>query len=102
MAEAVVVEKPIEVIDVAVLIDRFYYARVVDMPTYERNKESADSESKYVIFCKNVDRLVMFTDKGTLHTIKVLDLPFGKFRDKGQPLDNNRVILMPLLRKIYL
>jgi DNA gyrase subunit A len=89
VAEAVIVEKPIEEIDVAVLIDRFYYARVIDMPTYERNKETADSESKHVIFCKNVDRLVMFTDKGTLHTIKVLDLPFGKFRDKGQPLDNN-------------
>ena len=23
-----------------------------------------------------------------MHTIKVMDLPFGKFRDKGQPLDN--------------
>lgn len=23
-----------------------------------------------------------------MHSIKVLDLPFGKFRDKGQPLDN--------------
>ena len=23
-----------------------------------------------------------------MHLIKVLDLPFGKFRDKGQPLDN--------------
>ena len=23
-----------------------------------------------------------------MHSIKVLDLPFGKFRDKGQPIDN--------------
>ncbi len=85
--EAVVEEKPIEVIDVAVLIDRFAYARVVDMPTFERNKEAAEIESKKIIFCKNVDKLCLFTEKGDMHTIKVLSLPFGKFRDKGQPID---------------
>ena len=85
--EAVVEEKPIEVIDVAVLIDRFAYARVVDMPTYERNKEAADIESKKIVFCKNTDKICLFTEKGDMHTIKVLSLPFGKFRDKGQPID---------------
>ncbi len=86
--EAVVEEKPIEEIDVAVLIDRFAYGRVIDMPTFERNKETAEAESKQIIFCKNVDKLVLFTDTGDAHIIKVLSLPFGKFRDKGQPLDN--------------
>ncbi len=88
VAEAVVEEKPIAEIDVAVLIDRFGYARTVDMATYERNKDAADAESKEVILCKNLDRLGLFTDGGQMHLIKVLDLPFGKFRDKGQPLDN--------------
>ena len=88
VAEAVVEEKPMEEIDVAILIDRFAYGRVVDMPTYERNKEAAEAESKQIIFCKNVDKLALFTNKGQMHLIKVLDLPFGKFRDKGQPLDN--------------
>lgn len=88
VAEAVVEEKPMEEIDVAILIDRFAYGRVVDMPTYERNKEAAETESKQIIFCKNVDKLALFTNKGQMHLIKVLDLPFGKFRDKGQPLDN--------------
>ena len=90
VAEAVVEEKPIEEIDVAVLIDRFSYGRVVDMPTYERNKEAADAESKQIIFCKNLDKLALFTNTGQMHLIKVLDLPFGKFRDKGQPIDNVR------------
>ncbi|SDZ83378.1 DNA gyrase subunit A [Pseudobutyrivibrio sp. ACV-2] len=85
--EAVVEEKPIEVIDVAVLIDRFAYARVIDMPTYERNKEAAEAESKKIVFCKNTDKICLFTEKGDMHTIKVLSLPFGKFRDKGQPID---------------
>lgn len=88
VAEAVVEEKPMEEIDVAILIDRFAYGRVVDMPTYERNKEAAEAESKQIIFCKNVDKLALFTNKGQMHLVKVLDLPFGKFRDKGQPLDN--------------
>ena len=85
--EAVVEEKPIEVIDVAVLIDRFAYARVIDMPTFERNKDAAEAESKKIILCKNTDKLCLFTGSGEMHSIKVLSLPFGKFRDKGQPID---------------
>ena len=88
VAEAVVEEKPIEEIDVAVLVDRFAYARVVDMATYERNKEAAEAESKKIIFCKNVDKIFAFTEAGQQYMIKVLDLPFGKFRDKGLPVDN--------------
>ena len=86
--EAVIVEKPIEEMDMIVLIDRFGYARGIDLPTYERNKEAADSESKRVIFCKNTDKLIIFTDTGNADTLKVLDLPLGKFRDKGEPVDN--------------
>ena len=88
VAEAVYVEKKIEERDVAVLIDRFGYARTMDVALYERNKEAADSESKEVFLCKNTDRICLFTKKGQLHMIKVLDLPYGKFRDKGQPIDN--------------
>ena len=58
------------------------------MTVYERNKEAADSENKYVFPCMNTGRICVFTDTGKLHTIKVLDLPFGKFRDKGSPIDN--------------
>ena len=69
-------------------MDRFGYVRTIDMATYERNKEAAESENKYVFTCKNTGRICVFTNKGTLHTIKVMDLPFGKFRDKGIPVDN--------------
>lgn len=88
VAEAVYVENKIEERDVAVLIDRFGYARSMDVALYERNKEAADSESKEVFLCKNTDRICIFTNKGQLHMLKVLDLPYGKFRDKGQPIDN--------------
>lgn len=88
VAEAVFEEKPIEEIDVAVLIDKFGYARVIDMPTYERNKEAADKESRQIIFTTNLSKLGIFTNEGNLHLVKILDLPFGKFRDKGVPIDN--------------
>lgn len=87
-AEAVFEEKKVEEMDVVCLMDRFGYARTIDLATYERNKEAADTENKYVFLCKNTGRICLFTNKGTLHTIKVMDLPFGKFRDKGVPVDN--------------
>ncbi|MCR5640018.1 MAG: DNA topoisomerase 4 subunit A [Lachnospiraceae bacterium] len=86
--EAVLEEKPIQVEPVAILLDRFAYARVVDMATYERNKDAAEEESKKILFCNNVDKLAIFTSNGNMHLLKVLDLPFGKFRDKGLPIDN--------------
>ncbi len=88
VAEAVFEEKPIEEIDVCVLLDQFGYARVIDIPTYERNKEAADKESRQIIFTTNLSKLGIFTNEGNLHLVKILDLPFGKFRDKGVPIDN--------------
>ena len=86
--EAVYKEKELEEMEVMFLMDRFGYAKTVDLPTYERNREAADSENKYVFKCKNTGKICLFTDAGQLHMIKVLDLPFGKFRDKGIPIDN--------------
>lgn len=86
--EAVYREKEPEEMDVVFLMDRFGYAKTIDMTVYERNKEAADAENKYVFTCKNTGRICMFTDTGQLHTVKVQDLPFGKFRDKGIPIDN--------------
>ncbi len=86
--EAVFEEKKIEEQEVVFLMDRFGYAKTVDPSVYERNKEAADSENKYVLHCMNTGRLCIFTDTGKMHQIKAADLPHGKFRDKGMPVDN--------------
>lgn len=86
--EAVFVEKQAEEMEIMFLMDRFGYAKTVDMTTYERNKEAADSENKYVVKCKNTGKICLFTDSGQLYTVKAMDIPFGKFRDKGIPIDN--------------
>ena len=88
LAEAVVVEKPIEEKDVVFLMDRFGYAKTIDVSIYERNKETAEAENKYVFVCKNTDKICVFTNTGQLHLIKVLDLPAGRLKDKGTPIDN--------------
>ena len=86
--EAVYEERKIEEADVYFLMDRFGYAKTVDVATYERNKETIEDEFKFVFMCKNTGKVCIFTNKGQVHTFKVLDLPMGKLRDKGVPIDN--------------
>lgn len=88
VAEAVYEEKKPEEMDVVFLMDRFGYAKTIDMAAYERNKEAADSEAQFAFTCKNTGKICVFTNIGQLHTIKVSDIPYGKFRDKGIPIDN--------------
>jgi len=70
------------------IMDRFGYAKTIDMAAYERNKEAVHNENKYIFSCMNTDKICIFTDNGNLHQIKVHDIPFTKFRDKGTPIDN--------------
>ena len=86
--EAVFEEKKIEEQEVVFLMDRFGYARTVDVSTYERNREAADSENKYIVSCLNTGKICLFTNAGKMHQVKVPDIPYGKFRDKGTPIDN--------------
>ena len=86
--EVVYEEKKIEEQEVVFLMDRFGYAKTVDLSVYERNKEAADKENKYIVQCLNTGRICLFTNTGKMHQVKVLDLPYGRFRDKGVPIDN--------------
>ena len=86
--EIVLEEAKVPEIEVVFLMDRFGYARTVDVSVYERNQEAADSENRYVFRCMNTDRICVFTDTGKMHSLKVQDVPYGKFRDKGTPVDN--------------
>ena len=86
--EAVYEEAAVEEQEVAFVMDRFGYCKVLDKTVYERNLETVDSENPYVITCMNTDKICVFTNTGNLHQIKVMDIPFGKLRDKGTPVDN--------------
>ena len=86
--EAVYEEKKMEEMEVTFLMDRFGYMRVIDKSVYERNKDAATAENKYVFHCMNTDKICIFTDKGKMHSVKVADIPLVRFRDKGTPADN--------------
>ncbi len=88
-AEAAVYEEPKFVEqEVVFIMDRFGYAKTIDTATFERNRDAVYSENKYVFNCMNTEKICIFTDSGNLHQIKVLNVPFTKFRDKGTPIDN--------------
>ena len=85
---AVYKEKEAEAVPVVLLMDRFGYVKTVDNSVYERNKEAADSENKQIVPCMSDGKICLFTDNGQMHLAKVADIPYGKFRDKGIPVDN--------------
>ena len=85
---AVYEEKPVEEIDVAFIMDRFGYAKTIDVNTYEKNKETIEAEFKFSFVMKNTGKVCFFTNTGNLHTVKAMDLPQAKMRDKGVPIDN--------------
>lgn len=88
-AEAVVLEeKKAEAFPAVFLMDRFGYARGVDESVYEKNREAADAENRIVIHCMSDAKLCVFTDIGRMHILNMEDVPHGKFRDKGIPIDN--------------
>ena len=86
--EAVYEEKKMEETEVCFLMDRFGYMKLIDKNAYERNKEAAHNENRCVFLCMNTDKICIFTDKGKMHTIKAVDIPLVRFRDKGTPVDN--------------
>ena len=71
-----------------VLMDKFGYVRAVSDTVYEKNKEAADTESKWVIPVMSDDKVVFITENGIMHTVPANKIPFGKFRDKSIPVDN--------------
>ena len=85
---AVYEEEKIKEQEVVFLMDRFGYAKTVEVSTYEKNAEMLDTENRYVIRCMNTDSICIFTDTGVMHQLKVLKLPLKKPKEKGVPADN--------------
>lgn len=71
-----------------VLVDRFGYIHSIDRSSYERNTEAVTESYRYAVPCMSSDRIFVLTDTGQSHIIPVSDIPYGKLRDKGSPIDN--------------
>ena len=85
--EIVIQEKPEEILPVEVLIDRFGYVKCVDAALFDKDPDKFEG-SKYMFRTETDKKLLIFTEEGRCHSLKVRDIPFGKAKDKGIPLDN--------------
>ena len=86
--EAVVEEKAPEDEPVIFLLDRFGYAKLLDVASYEKNREQIEGEYRAVVPIMTSGRIQLYTSAGVLHQVKVRDIPAGKLKDKGVPIDN--------------
>ena len=86
--EAFYDETAVAVQEVVFVLDRFGYCKLLDKSTYERNQETVDTEQVHVVRCLNTDKICLFASSGNLYQIKAADVPAGKLRDKGTPIEN--------------
>ena len=86
--EAVYDESAVAVQEMVFVMDRFGYCKLLDKSTYDRNQETVDNEQVHVVKCLNTDKICLFAASGSLYQIKAMDVPAGKLRDKGTPIEN--------------
>ena len=86
--EAVYDESAVAVQEMVFVMDRFGYCKLLDKSTYDRNQETVDTEQVHVVKCLNTDKICLFAASGSLYQIKAMDVPAGKLRDKGTPIEN--------------
>lgn len=86
--EAVFVENEFVEQEVVFIQDKFGYTKLLDTAAYERNEESVTADNKYIYRCMNTDNILVFTNKGNVHQVKVHAIPLKKVREKGVPIDN--------------
>ncbi|PLS19657.1 DNA topoisomerase [Bacillus sp. M6-12] len=70
-----------------VLIDRFGYVKTTDVLNVQRSNEDTVKEFKHSLLTMNTDKVCMFTKEGNLHSVKLMDIPKVKIKDKGVPID---------------
>ena len=70
------------------VMDRFGYAKTMEVSLAERNKEAVEESYRWRLRCRSSGKICLFTDTGQMHMVKTSDLPAGKLRDKGTPIDN--------------
>ena len=70
------------------VMDRFGYAKTMEPGTFSRNEAAVRENSRFCFPCRSGGRICLFTREGQLYTLKTADLPAGKMRDKGVPVDN--------------
>ena len=86
--QVVLVEVKEDAKEVIFVMDRFGYCKVMEKSIYDRNMETVQTENVHVLPIMTDDKICLFTDTGVLHQAKISDVPLGKVKDKGTPIEN--------------
>ena len=87
-AEAVYEEPKAAIEELVFVADRFGYCKTIDMNTYDKNAEAVNADYRFVIPMLNTDKICIFTSAGVMHSVRMQDVPAGRLKDKGVPIDN--------------
>ncbi|MFR8033063.1 MAG: DNA topoisomerase (ATP-hydrolyzing) subunit A [Lachnospiraceae bacterium] len=87
-AEAVFEEAPVVEQDVIFTMNRFGYVKMMEPAVFERNETAVREESRIMISCRNTSKICIFTDVGTMHQLKMMEVPLCRPKDKGIPIEN--------------
>ena len=70
------------------VMDRFGYAKTMETGIFARNEAAVRENARFCFSCRSRGKVCLFTKQGQLYTLKTADLPAGRLRDKGTPVDN--------------
>lgn len=79
--ETKVYKEEVKVVDVTVQVDKFGYVKAL-----EGQADESDETIRQTMTVKSDDRLVALTTDGMAVQLKVADIPKGKAKDRGKPL----------------
>ncbi len=85
---AVYEEEPEQEMPLVFAMNRFGYMKTLEPTVFAKNEEAVRLESKTVFDVMSNASIAVFTREGTMHQIKVKDIPTCKPKDKGVPVDN--------------
>lgn len=88
IADVVIAEPEAKASECVFVMDKLGYCKLIDAAQYDKNKETIDTDNKYVIRTNTLGAILIFTEKANLYRLKCADIPVKKPKDKGVPVDN--------------
>jgi len=81
-------EEPEQEMPLVFAMNRFGYMKTLEPAVFAKNEEVIRAEYKTVFDVMSTGSVAVFTREGTMHQIKIKDIPTCKPKDKGVPVDN--------------
>lgn len=88
-------EELIVVEDVMVTLSKDGFIKRIPLKTYQRSNAKAEDieyregdELKFLFKSNTTENILLFTDKGNMYQVKGINIPEGKWKEKGERLDS--------------